>query len=243
MLTEFLQAAQAEVDNHSIYVWGGSGQLCCEVSEAWIRSKEKGRQPDAAVKEWEAVMASPYRDVARCFDCSGYVSWCLKQCGAFNGRTDCDGLFARSTEIYTPEDGCLLFRTNPQNPSDETHVGIYFNGKQYEARGRAYGVVCLDYKASYWQKLAWFKGLKKDQQPEPPTPPDPPVTTEKVLVKAKSVWVRDADSTKGKKLFVAHKGQTFDLIDIAPSGWYHIMTTYPDAYITNKTRYTELKNG
>ena len=32
MISEFLKAAQTEVDNHSIYVWGGSGELCCEVS-------------------------------------------------------------------------------------------------------------------------------------------------------------------------------------------------------------------
>lgn len=233
MLQEFLQAAETEVANHSIYVWGASGQLCCDVTESWIRAKEKGRQPDLAVKEWEEVESGPYRDVARCFDCSGYVSWCLKQCGAFNGRTDCDGLFARSTEIYTPEDGCLLFRVNPANPSDETHVGIYFNGYQYEARGRKDGVVKLPYKESYWQKLAWFKALKHEE-PEPT-----PAPQNKVLVKAKSVWVRDSDSTKGKKLFVAHKGQTFDLIDIAPSGWYHILTSYPEAYITSKPRYTE----
>ena len=31
MLDELLKAAQTEVENHSIYVWGGSGQLCCEV--------------------------------------------------------------------------------------------------------------------------------------------------------------------------------------------------------------------
>ena len=234
MIDELIQAAQTEVDNHSIYVWGGSGQLCCEVSEAWIRGKEKGRQPDAAVKEWEAVIASPYREVARCFDCSGFVSWCLIKCGASERRRDCDGLFARSTEIYTPEDGCLLFRTNPQKPSDETHVGIYYDGKQYHAKGRAYGVVCEPYNERYWQKLAWFKALKPDTpKPEPPT-------EQKVLVKGRSVWVRDADSTKGKKLFVAHKGQTFELIDIAPSGWYHIMTAYPEAYITNKPRYTEI---
>lgn len=234
MIEELLKAAQREVDNHSIYVWGGSGELCKDVTEEWIRRKESGRQPEAAVKEWEAVMASPYRDVARCFDCSGYVSFCLKEVGALDRRRDCDGLFARSTEIYTPENGCLLFRTNPTNPNDETHVGFYFNGKQYHAKGRAYGVIEEPYNERYWQKLAWFKGLKKDEPPEP--------TEQKVLVKGKSVWVRDADSTKGKKLFVAHKGQTFELIDIAPSGWYHIMTTYPDAYITNKPRYTEL-NG
>lgn len=232
MIEELLKAAQREVDNHSIYVWGGSGEPCKDVTEAWIRRKESGRQPEAAVKEWEAVMASPYRDVARCFDCSGYVSFCLKEVGALDRRRDCDGLFARSTEIYTPDDGCLLFRTNPTNPNDETHVGFYFNGKQYHAKGRAYGVIEEPYNERYWQKLAWFKGLKKDEPPEP--------TEQKVLVKGKSVWVRDADSTKGKKLFVAHRGQSFELIDIAPSGWYHIMTTYPDAYITNKPRYTEI---
>jgi hypothetical protein len=234
MLNEFIAAAKTEVENHSIYVWGASGQLCADVTENWIRAKEKGRQPEAAVKEWETVMNSPYRDVARCFDCSGYVSWCLDQVGAFKGRTDCDGLFARSTEIYTPEDGCLLFRVNPAKRDDETHVGIYFNGMQYEARGRKDGVVCLPYNERYWQKLAWFKALKKDE-PEPPKP-----TGQVVEVVGKSVWVRDSDSTKGKKLFVAHKGQKFELIDIAPSGWYHILTTYPDAYITNKERYTVL---
>lgn len=239
MLTEFLQAAQAEVDNHSIYVWGGSGQLCCEVNEAWIRSKERGRMPEAAVKEWKEVMDSPYKDLARCFDCSGYVSWCLNKCGAYKYRTDCDGLFARCTEIYTPTDGTLLFRTNPANPNDETHVGIYSNGKQYHAKGRAVGVVCEDFKASYWQKYGWFKALKPD---DPPAPPEPPAGKQLVKVVGKSVWVRDADSTNGKKLFVAHKGQRYELIDIAPSGWYHIMTTYPEAYITNKTRYTVLEN-
>ena len=154
MIDALIQAAQAEVDNHSIYVRGGSGQLCCEVSEEWIRRKENGRKPDESVKAWEEVESSHYRDVARCFDCSGFVSWCLNKAGAYKGRTDCDGLFARCTEIYNPEDGCLLFRVNPKDPNDETHVGIYFDGKQYEARGRKDGVVCLDYKDSTGRSLA-----------------------------------------------------------------------------------------
>lgn len=236
MIAEFLQAAQAEVDNHSIYVWGGSGQLCCEVTESWIRAKEQGRKPEEAVKEWEAVEASPYRDVARCFDCSGYVSWCLKQCGAYNGRTDCDGLFARSTEIYTPEDGCLLFRVNPRNPHDETHVGIYFNGLQYHAKGRAYGVVCEPYSDRFWQKLAWFKKMEHDTPPVPP-----PVYTEKVLVVGGSVYVRNSDSKKGKVLFVAHRGDEFPLIGTAPTGWYEIDTIKGNGFITNLKRYTILQ--
>ena len=233
MLAELLKAAQTEVDNHSIYVWGGSGQLCCEVSEDWIRRKEQGRKPDEAVKAWEEVENSPYRDVARCFDCSGFVSWCLNKAGAYKGRTDCDGLFARCQEIYTPEDGCLLFRVNPKDPNDETHVGIYFDGKQYEARGRKDGVVCLDYKESYWQKLGWFKALKPE--PEPPT-------GKTVKVIGKSVNVRNADSKKGRIMFTAHRGDTFPYLGPAPSGWYTIDTKKGVGYITNLTRYTRLIN-
>lgn len=243
MIAEFLKAAQTEVDNHSIYVWGGSGQLCCQVDEAWIRQKEKGRQPDAAVKEWEEVMASPYKDVARCFDCSGYVSFCLKSVGALDRRTDCDGLFARCTEVYSPTDGCLLFRVNPADPHDETHVGIYFGGNQYHAKGRAVGVVCEPYKETYWQKLGWFKALKPDDPPVPPVPPEPPVHDKVVKVVGGSVRVRDKDNVSGKRLFTAHRGDEFLLIEVAPSGWYKIETDYPEAYITNKKRYTVLKDG
>ena len=255
MLTEFLKAAETEVANHSIYVWGGSGQLCCEVSEAWIRVKEKGRQPDAAVKEWEEVEKGPFRDVARCFDCSGYVSWCLKQCGAFNGRTDCDGLYARCAEVYTPTNGALLFRVNPSNKNDETHVGIYFNGKQYHAKGRAVGVVCETFKASYWQKYGWFKALKPDPQPAPDPPQPTPQPTQTVEVIAKSVNVRNADSKKGKIILTAHnaawyksKGiqhgnDTFPFLGVSPSGWYEIETKKGHGYITNLPRYTKLENG
>lgn len=233
MIEKFIEAAQTEVKNHSIYVWGGSGQLCADVSEAWIRNKEKGRMPDAAVKEWAEVMNSPYRDVARLFDCSGYVSWCLNKAGAFKGRTDCDGLFARCEEVYTPTDGTLLFRVNPSNPNDETHVGLYFGGKQYHAKGRQAGVVCESFKASYWQKYGWFKALK----PEPPKP-----TGATVEVVGNSVNVRNKDNIKGRILFTAHKGDAFPFVAVAPSGWYEIDTKKGTGYITNKGRYTKLNN-
>lgn len=235
MIAELRQAAQTEVDNHSIYVWGGSGQLACEVTEAWIRQKEEGRMPNEAVKAWEEVESGPYRDAARVFDCSGFVSWCLVKAGAFKGRTDCDGLFARCQEVYTPTDGTLLFRVNPAKPSDETHVAIYLGGQQYHAKGRAYGVVREKFNAAYWQKYGWFKALKPDPAPDPGPGPE-----ETVLVVGGSVRVRDKDSTKGRHLFTAHKGDTFPLIEIAPSGWYRIKTEYPESYITNKTRYTKL---
>lgn len=256
MIQEFWDAAQEEVDNHSIYVWGGSGELCCEVSESWIRRKESGRMPDAAVKEWEEVMDSEFADVARCFDCSGYVSWCLKKIGLLENRTDCDGLFARCTEVYTPTNGTLLFRQNPADPNDETHVGIYFDGLQYEARGRAVGVVAMEYNPNYWQKLGWFKALKPEPQPEPPeppTPPEPPVKEKFVKVVGKSVRVRKSATTLSKTIKIAHnrawyrergygkRGDVFPYLGQADNGWYQIeVDGYGAAYITNKPKYTEL---
>ena len=240
MIDALIQAAKTEVDNRSIYVWGGSGQLCCEVSEAWIRKQEArnehGKHTDDAVKAWEAVMASPYRDVARVFDCSGYVSWCLIQAGVLKHRTDCDGLYARCTEVYTPEDGCLLFRVNPKKPSDETHVGLYADGKQYHAKGRKYGVVCERYNEREWQRIAWFNALKPDHAPDPK--PEP--TGAKVEVVGRSVNVRNADSKKGNILFTAHRGDEFPFIEIAPSGWYEIDTKKGVGYITNLPKYTKL---
>lgn len=243
MITEFIKAAKTEVENHSIYVWGGSGQLCADVTENWIRTKERGRMPQAAVNEWVDVMNSPYRDVARCFDCSGYVSWCLKQAGAFNGRTDCDGLYARCEEIYSPIDGCLLFRTNPANHNDETHVGIYYDGLQYHAKGRATGVIAEKYNPSFWQRLAWFKALKPDEPQPAPEPPEPLPGIDKVKVVGKSVNVRTSDSTKGRILFTAHRGDEFLYRDTAPSGWYEIETKKGLGFITNKKRYTVLIDG
>ena len=97
---KFKESIVGQVAAHSIYVWGASGQLCKDIDESWIRQKEarneNGAHADDAVAAWKSVMAGPYRDVARAFDCSGFVSWCLIRCGALSGRKDCDGLTALS---------------------------------------------------------------------------------------------------------------------------------------------------
>ena len=89
-------------------------------------------------------------------------------------------------------------------------------------------------------------GAKADDEPIPepePTPdpepaPEPPVAAYKVLVIGGSVNVRDSDSRAGKVLFTAHKGNRFNLIDFAPSGWYHIETYKGPAYISNRADLT-----
>lgn len=73
-----------------------------------------------------------------------------------------------------------------------------------------------------------------EPEPEPEPAPEPPVVRYKVVVVGGSVNVRDSDSKAGKVLFVAHKGNRFDMIDFADSGWYHIETYKGPGYISNR---------
>lgn len=80
------------------------------------------------------------------------------------------------------------------------------------------------------------KAYEDDPEPEPePEPtPEPPVVRYKVVVVGGSVNVRDSDSKAGNILFTARKGNRFDLIDFAPTGWYHIETYKGPGYISNR---------
>lgn len=73
-----------------------------------------------------------------------------------------------------------------------------------------------------------------DPEPSPEPTPEPPTVAYKVVVVGRSVNVRDSDSKAGKVLFTAHKGNRFDMIDFADSGWYHIKTYKGPAYISNR---------
>lgn len=244
-VTDFRAELERQVLNHSIYVWATSGQRCKDVSEKWIREHEarcqNGKYADAAVKAWREVMSSPYADVARCFDCSGYVSYALIQIGALDKRRDCDGLYDRCTPLETPENGALLFKVSSTNPNDETHVGAYYDGAVYESKGRAYGVVKSEYKAKDWKKIAWFKALPKDEpSPEPQPEPPKPIPTVKIKVKG-SVRVRKGNGVLSKKIATVkdctlpYLGQAVD-----KPNWYMTNVDGQYGYITNNPKYTQI---
>lgn len=244
-LKAFLEAAEREVANHSIYVWASSGQMCKDINEKWIRSKEarceNGKYADDAVAAWKAVMDSEYADVARAFDCSGFVSYCLIQAKALDKRRDCDGLFSKCEPTDKLTDGTLLFRVNKDNPNDETHVGIYINGLQYHAKGRCFGVVKESYAPRFWAKAAWFKELPHEVEPEPqPEPPEPPTPTIKIKVKG-SVRVREGNGVLTKKIktvkncLLPYCGQA-----IESPYWYMTEVDGKEGYISSKPRLTEL---
>lgn len=77
-------------------------------------------------------------------------------------------------------------------------------------------------------------------EPPEPEPPEPEPKTKYVEVVGKSVRVRSSDSVLGRTQFIAHKGDTFPLVVIAPSGWYQIDAGRGESYITSKKKYTKL---
>lgn len=142
------------------YVWGGTGETLTAANyEAYIDREETSTSYKASAKQFCRKLFTAGAQTVTVHDCSGYISKALMAAGLRKNRRDCDGLWAACTRTYTPKDFTLLFRVSSTNANDETHVGVYFQGYQYHAKGRAYGVVKEKYKASYWDKMAVYPGL------------------------------------------------------------------------------------
>ena len=135
----FIDYAKAQV-NKSIYVWGAQGQLLKDISPDWIKKKE-----DSSANALRAIkMYEKRKDVpgARAFDCSGLVCWSLIGCGAEPKGFDksANGLMGMCTKVSKSSlrDGDLCFRIRDGRAH---HVGIFYDGKVIESKGRDYGVV------------------------------------------------------------------------------------------------------
>ena len=245
-LKKALAFCEKEVTNGSIYVWAASGQKGTSVTEAWIRSKEArnkgGANADRAVRMWKKRMAA-LNKLFKVYDCSGYVSAALVAGGVLKGRRDCDGLWSLCTELSKPINGALLFRASSSNSEDETHVGIYFNGYQYHAKGRDDGVVKEPYKASYWAKIGWFKAIPKDAE-EAVDEPAAPASTVKppYVVVDGSVNIRSGNGTNHKIIGTAHDGDKLPYVcdEEAPPNWYRVMYGGAEAWISSNPKYTRL---
>ena len=94
VLQEFLQYLKAQVQNGSIYVWGGQGQDKNTISESWIRRMETSQtNADRAIALWRKRKAAGKGEVLRAFDCSGLIMYFLQnQKGIISCDTTANGL-------------------------------------------------------------------------------------------------------------------------------------------------------
>lgn len=143
-----------------LYVWGASGQSDLSDSAIKNRDDEYARAIKFRDKQYSAGFSN-----LLAHDCSGFISWLMRQTGVWDSRRDCDGLWGNCTEVSRTGliAGDFLFRASGSDANDETHVGLYIgDGKVIHAKGRDVGVVLEGINtggSGYWHKQGRFKLL------------------------------------------------------------------------------------
>ena len=241
----FIEYLRAQVGQP--YLWGGQHtRLTPENYVSLIEKKEAGRggyrdgesYAQAAIEFCRRKFQAGAK-VLYAYDCSGLgCYWLCNLTHLFKCDVNANTMMGRCLlQKEPPQRGWWVFRLNGKRAS---HIG-YMIDDQYliEAKGRKYGVVKTKFKAKDW--ACW--GIPKVFEQELTAAPQPapaPAPEQQVEVLGQSVWVRKGDSTKGKKLFVAHRGDRFPFLAVAPSGWYEIDTKKGPGFITSLPRYTKL---
>lgn len=111
----------------------------------------------AMIKEAEKHLGRPYvwggASPATSFDCSGFVSWVVNNCGAgWNvGRLTADGLMNLCTRVSpaNARPGDLIFFEKTYNTSGASHVGIYVGNGMMIHCGDPISYTSIE--TSYWQ--------------------------------------------------------------------------------------------
>ena len=266
LLDEFIEYLKQQVGEP--YVWGGQHtKLTPENYKEVIRMKENSEEhADAAISHCKKLFDEG-ATVLYAYDCSGLgCYWLYNLMHLYKSDVTANTMMSRCsdiTKINPPKRGWWVFRLDGKRAS---HIGYMIDDEYLiEAKGRKYGVVKTKFKISDWDQWGVpnvFKDVinaSEDSKGVLPNDNQEPVITsnkglQMVEVIGGSVNVRDADNKDGKALFTAHskkgykakginhENDIFELIDIAPSGWYHIMTYKGEGYISNKEKYTKLVN-
>lgn len=145
-LDEFISFLENQVKNHSIYIWGGQGQMHPTLTEEWIKKKETGSNRTKALATFRAAVAAGCEKVCRAFDCSGLGTYWLILRKLINGDMTAHGMMGICTSIQKKhvKRGDWLFRvyTSGSKKGRAYHIGYMVTDEEFiEARGRAYGVV------------------------------------------------------------------------------------------------------
>lgn len=222
------------------YLWGGQHtKLTPDNYKAVIAKKESSEENRRRVEAYcEKMFAKGYTELFA-YDCSGLGCWWLYNLKhLYKSDVNANTMMNRC-ELRTdpPGKGWWVFR---KEGNRAVHIG-YMVDDQYliEAKGRDYGVSKTKFKAKDWDCWGIPNVFKSEIEPSPE--PQPVPTGDTVEVIGGSVNVRNAPNKSGRIVMVAHRGDTFPLLGIAPSGWYKIEAGgRNDAYITNLPRYTRL---
>lgn len=93
---------------------------------------------------------------ATSFDCSGYLSYILNQCGWNVGRLGATGLYNYCTPTGDPEPGDLVFFVGTYDTDGVSHCGLYLGDGWMLHAGDPIGYANLN--SSYWQSHFYAYG-------------------------------------------------------------------------------------
>ena len=145
-----------------LYVWGASALT--DLSDAKIKAMDD--EFARAITFRDNQYKTGFADLMA-HDCSGFLSWLMRETGIWDDRKNCDGLWAMCDVVARNEliAGDFLFRNSTTNAEDETHVGLYLGrGMVIHAKGRDVGVVVEGINqggSGYWHKCGRCKLLNQ----------------------------------------------------------------------------------
>ena len=145
-----------------LYVWGASGLTDLSNSKIQAMDEEFARAITFRDGQYNAGLAD-----LMAHDCSGFISWLMRETSIWDDRKNCDGLWALCDALARNEliAGDFLFRNSTTNAEDETHVGLYLGrGMVIHAKGRDVGVVVEGINqggSGYWHKCGRCRLLYK----------------------------------------------------------------------------------
>ena len=145
-----------------LYVWGASALTDLSDAKIHAMDEEFARAITFRESQYKAGLAD-----LMAHDCSGFLSWLMRETGIWDDRKNCDGLWALCIAVARNEliVGDFLFRNSTTNTEDETHVGLYLGrGMVSHAKGRDVGVVVEGINqggSGYWHKCGRCKLLYK----------------------------------------------------------------------------------
>lgn len=162
-IKEFCDYLMEQVNNHSIYVWGGQGELLYETPLETLAKMETSKTNFRRV--CDLVNRSIQRGIdislARLFDCSGLGTYKLIQMGLLKYDTTADGLYKKCTKkaLANIKKGDFVFKVDSNGKA--THIGYVVNDNKaiVEAYGRDKGVIMATLgKGSNFTKAGTFNG-------------------------------------------------------------------------------------
>jgi len=173
MLEEFIKYLKEQVQNRSIYVWGGQGQDYTVISESWIRKQETSElNAVRSINHWKRQVQAGYEKKLRAFDCSGLGMYFLYNLHRLIGRDLTSNGMLGECEIIERtglRKGDWVFRVyaSGKDKGRAYHIGYVVDDalNVIEGQGRNYGVVQRPLNAAgtgYWNAFGRPRVFKKE---------------------------------------------------------------------------------